>query len=120
MNSRLVCEKCGEDNVLQMKWINPNNSLIGKDPEGLVVEGCADFCEICNSQTTIIEQSAYSPSTEFRLSKLWEESYKKYENREMDGSDRYDLIDEICADLEDVDEDTVADFVDKHIKYMEF
>lgn len=57
-----VCKKCGSENVLRMRWVNPNNNEVSSMTAG--TEGLCEWCENCNEETRIIEDVDFVKPTE--------------------------------------------------------
>lgn len=49
-----VCKKCKSEDVMVMRWVNPNTGEISDNQAG--TEGLVDWCNNCKNETTIIEK----------------------------------------------------------------
>ncbi len=61
-NYKQVCDRCGSENVLRLRWVNPNTEQLSNMTAG--TEGLCEWCEECNDETKIIDQSDFVKTEE--------------------------------------------------------
>ena len=53
MGYKLVCEKCGSEDILVMKWVNPNTNEISSMEAG--TEGLCNCCNNCRNTCYLMD-----------------------------------------------------------------
>jgi len=75
MENKQVCDYCGSEDVLVMRWINPNTEEIDSMQAG--TEGLVNWCKNCKEVATLIEK----PENLFMLiSGYWKDDKVEFEN----------------------------------------
>lgn len=50
-----ICKKCLSEDVMTMRWINPNTGEVALNQAG--TEGLVDWCNNCRNETTLTDKS---------------------------------------------------------------